>query len=178
MTDAETDEQFYRDTESIAFPKLDDRQLGMLEPLGSRRIVRRGELIFHAGKRDLPLIVVLRGELEVFEPRDGQEQILANPGPRDFVGEVGMLTGTAALASGRGKADESEILEVPAARLRQALAELPGRGPSRSCALSSCGGAGWSGTRNSQDCGLSRRTARARAANSTTSSTRITSRTG
>jgi thioredoxin reductase (NADPH) len=39
-----------------------------------------------------------------------------------------MLTGTAALASGRGKAEESEILEVPAARLRQALAELPGVG--------------------------------------------------
>jgi thioredoxin reductase (NADPH) len=128
MNDAETDEQFYRDTESIAFPKLDDRQLAMLEPIGSRRIVRRGELVFQAGKRDIPLVVVLRGELEIFEPRDGQEQILANPHPRDFVGEVGMLTGTAALASGRGKADESEILEIPAARLRQALAELPGVG--------------------------------------------------
>src|SRR3954465_787947 len=31
MTDLEKDEQFYRDTESIAFPKLDDRQMGMLE---------------------------------------------------------------------------------------------------------------------------------------------------
>jgi hypothetical protein len=30
MTEIE-DEQFYRDTESIAFPKLDDRQLAMLE---------------------------------------------------------------------------------------------------------------------------------------------------
>ena len=27
------DEQFYRDTESVAFPKLDDRQLSLLEPL-------------------------------------------------------------------------------------------------------------------------------------------------
>ena len=128
MTDAEADEQFYSDTESIAFPKLDDRQIAMLEPLGSRRVVRRGEVIFQAGKRDIPLVVVLRGELEIFEARDGQEQILANPEPRDFVGEVGMLTGTAALASGRGKAEESEILEVPAVRLRQALAELPGVG--------------------------------------------------
>jgi thioredoxin reductase (NADPH) len=34
--------------------------------------------------------------------------------------------GTAALANGRGKADVTEILEVPAARLREALAELPG----------------------------------------------------
>jgi CRP-like cAMP-binding protein len=29
--------------------------------------------------------------LEVFEARDGQEQILATPGPRDFVGDVAML---------------------------------------------------------------------------------------
>ena len=126
MTELDPDEQFYRDTESIAFPKLDDRQLAMLEPLGSRRTVRRGELIFKAGQRDLPLIVILSGEVEVFESRDEQEQILATAGPRDFIGEVGMLTGTAALASARGKADESEILEVPADRLRQALAELPG----------------------------------------------------
>jgi thioredoxin reductase (NADPH) len=126
MSDSDNDEQFYRDTESIAFPKLDDSQLAMLEPLGLRRKVRRGELIFKAGRRDLPLIVILHGEIEVFDSRDGQEQILATAGPRDFVGEVGMLTGTAALASGRGKADESEILEVPADRIRRALAELPG----------------------------------------------------
>src|SRR6266576_2060849 len=126
MTDDERDEQFYRDTESIAFPKLDDTQLAMLEPLGSRRIVPRGELIFKVGQRDLPLIVILRGEVEIFEPRDAQEQILSTPGPRDFIGEVGMLTGTAALGSARGKADESEILEVPADRFRQALSELPG----------------------------------------------------
>ena len=42
MTELDKDEQFYRDTESIAFPKLDDRQLAMLEPLGARRIVRAG----------------------------------------------------------------------------------------------------------------------------------------
>ena len=45
MTQLDKDEQFYRDTENIAFPKLDDRQLAMLEPLGTRRIVRRGETL-------------------------------------------------------------------------------------------------------------------------------------
>src|SRR5437868_11734659 len=126
MTDDEIDEQFYRDTESVAHVKLDDRQLAMLEPLGTRRIVRGGELIYKAGQRDLPLTVVLRGEVEVFEPRDDQEQILATAGERAFSGDVGMLMGTAALASARGKAAESEILQVPAERLRRALAELPG----------------------------------------------------
>src|SRR3989475_7306401 len=126
MAEFDKDEQFYRDTESIAFPKLDDRQLAMLEPLGTRRLLRGGEMLFKAGQRDLGLTVILRGELEVFESRDGQEQILGTPGPRDFVGDVAMLMGTAALASARGKADETEILEVPAEAIRRALAELPG----------------------------------------------------
>jgi thioredoxin reductase (NADPH) len=126
MAEVDDDEQFYRDTESVAFPKLDDRQLALLEPLGARRIVRRGELVLRAGQRDMPLAVVLRGSLEAYEARDGQEQILATGHARDFVGDVAMLMGTAALVTVRGAAEESEILEVPALRLRQALAEVPG----------------------------------------------------
>src|SRR6266700_199387 len=81
MTDLDRDEQFYRDTQSIAFPKLDDRQLAMLEPLGARRIVRQGEFVFKAGQRDMGLSVIIRGELEAIESRDGEEQILATQGP-------------------------------------------------------------------------------------------------
>lgn len=128
MNEDDKDEQFYRDTESIAFPKLDDWQLGLLEPLGKRRMLRRGELIFKAGQRDLGLTVILSGAVEAFESRDGHEQILATGGPRDFVGDVAMLNGTSALASARGKAEQSEILEIPAVELRRALAELPGVG--------------------------------------------------
>ena len=53
MSELDKDEQFYRYTESIAFPNLDDRQLAMLKPLGTRRILLRGELVFKAGERDL-----------------------------------------------------------------------------------------------------------------------------
>ena len=126
MNELDQDEQFYRDTESLTHPKLDDRQLAMLEPLGVRRILRRGELVYKAGQRDVGLTVVLRGAAEVFESRHGQEQILGTFGPRNFARDVAALMGTAAVASVRGRAEESEILEVPAKRLRQALAELPG----------------------------------------------------
>ncbi|HEY1583442.1 MAG TPA: FAD-dependent oxidoreductase [Chthoniobacterales bacterium] len=125
-TSEEEDEQFYRDTETVAFPKINDRQLALLESLGKRRILQSGEMIFKAGQRDLPLAVILRGEIEVFEKREETEQILGVPGPRDFVGDVAMLQGTSALASARVKSDEAEILEVTAANLRRALAELPG----------------------------------------------------
>jgi len=51
MTDEEQDEQFYRHTESIAFPKLNDRQLSLLAPLAERRVMKRGDVLFRAGQR-------------------------------------------------------------------------------------------------------------------------------
>ena len=128
MTEEDKDEQFYRDTESIAFTKINDRQLSLLEPLGKRRTLQRGEFIFKAGQRDLGLTVILRGETEVFEAREGTEQILATGRERDFIGDVAMLQGTSALATARVKSEEAEILEVPAVEIRRALAELPGVG--------------------------------------------------
>jgi thioredoxin reductase (NADPH) len=124
-TTLEQDEQFYRDTEAVAFPKLDDRQLSLLEPLGQRRLLKRGDVLFKAGQRDLGLMVVLRGELEAVEQRDGTEQILATAHERDFVGEVSMLQGTSALASVRVISEEAEVLHVPAGAFRRALAEIP-----------------------------------------------------
>lgn len=119
------DEQFYRDTESVAFAKLDDHQLSLLEPLGERRAVRRGDVLFKAGQRDMGLTVILHGEIHVFEQRDGTEQELAVGRERDFIGDVAMLEGTSALATARVTSDEAEILHVPANELRRALAELP-----------------------------------------------------
>jgi len=125
MTDEEQDEQFYRDTESIAFPKLNDHQLSLLEPLAERRVMKRGDVLFKAGQRDLGLAIVLRGEIDAFETRDGSEYNLATARERDFMGDVSMLQGTSILGSSRVTSEEAEILLVPAGKLRRALAEIP-----------------------------------------------------
>ncbi len=119
------DEQFYRHTESVAFPKLNDYQLSLLEPLGQRRVMKRGNVLFKAGQRDIGLAIVLRGEIEAFETREDTEHFLATARERDFFGDVSMLQGTSILASARVKSDEAEILHVPAAELRRALTEIP-----------------------------------------------------
>src|SRR4029077_877721 len=124
-TTPEEDERFYRDTEAIAFPKLDDRQLSLLEPLGQRRMLKRGDIVLQAGQRDFGLSIVLRGEIEAFERRDDEEQILATGRERDFLGDVSMLQGTSALANARVTSDQAEILHVPAMEMRRALAEIP-----------------------------------------------------
>jgi thioredoxin reductase (NADPH) len=119
------DEHFYRDTQSVAFPKLNDYQLSLLEPLGQRRVVNHGDVIYKAGQRDLGLTIVLRGEVEVFAQRDGTEQIMATARERDFIGDASMLQGTSTLASARVISPDAEILHVPATEIRRALAEIP-----------------------------------------------------
>ena len=124
-SEPQDDEQFYRDTESVAFIKLDHKQLSLLEPLGQRRTVKRGDVVYKAGQRDVGLTVVLRGEIRVFERRDDVEQELAVAHEHDFIGDVAMLQGTSTLATARVTSDEAEILQVPAAELRRVLAEVP-----------------------------------------------------
>jgi len=124
-TTEEEDERFYRDTEAIAFPKLDDHQLSLLEPLGERRVLRRDEVIFKTGERDYGLTIVLRGEVSAFEQRDGTELLLATGHERDFMADVSMLQGTAVLGTARVTSAEAEVLHVPAMKIRRALAEIP-----------------------------------------------------
>ena len=50
--------------------------------------MKRGDMLFKAGQRDLGLAIVLRGELEAFETRDGTEYNLATAHERDFIGDV------------------------------------------------------------------------------------------
>ena len=119
------DEQFYRDTESVAFIKLDDKQLSLLEGLGQRSVAKRGDVVYKAGQRDVGLTVVLRGEIRVVERRDDVEQELAVAHARDFIGDVAMLQGTSTLATARVTSDDAEILYIPAHELRRVLAEIP-----------------------------------------------------
>src|SRR5256885_1499143 len=65
VTAADEDEQFYRDTEAIAFPKLTDEQLALLEPLGTRRKLKRGDYLLKAGQREFPLTVMRSEERRV-----------------------------------------------------------------------------------------------------------------
>ena len=87
--------------------------------------MNRSAVIYKAGQRYLGLTIVLRGEIEVFEERDGTEEILATAPERDFIDDVSMLLGTSTLATGRVISPDAEILHAPAIELRGALAEIP-----------------------------------------------------
>lgn len=110
---------------AVAFPKLSDAPLADLEAVGERQRHPAGEILFRTGHTDLGLHVVLSGGVEVFDCHDHGEHPITEVGPREFIGDVSMLTGGAAFLNARVKAD-AEILTVPAGPgLRKVFAEMP-----------------------------------------------------
>ena len=108
---------------AAGFPKLDDAQVNALESVGTRRRLADHEFLFHTGDTDLSLFVLLSGEVEIFDLHNGQENLVVVSGPRDFVGDVSMLIGGAAVISARCRG-EVELIEVTARELRRVLAEM------------------------------------------------------
>ena len=109
---------------AAAFPKLSDAQIATLEKVGIRRRMREGEHLFRTGHTNLGLDVVLSGVVVLYERCSGKDHVIVESGPRDFIGDVAMLTGGAAVLNARAKAD-TELLSVPAAELRRLLSETP-----------------------------------------------------
>src|SRR5213594_1742521 len=73
------------------FPKLSEPQIARLVPLGARRRVGEGQVIFDQGAVEPSLFVVLEGRLEVVSPTcDGETHITVHQ-PGQFTGELTRL---------------------------------------------------------------------------------------
>jgi len=108
------------------FPVLDTAQLEVLRTYGTEHEVAAGEVLFAEGDETYDLIVVLEGELEIVENRGRPaETVIATYGPRQFLGEISLLTGQrvylSAVATTAGR-----VLRVPVAQVRVVMAQEPG----------------------------------------------------
>jgi thioredoxin reductase (NADPH) len=107
-------------------PVLDAAQLGVLRRYGSERDVAAGDVLFADGDETYDLIVLLAGTADIIEGY-GQPgpNVVANYGPSEFLGEIGMLTGQRAFLSAVATAP-GRVLTVPVAQLRRIMAQEPG----------------------------------------------------
>jgi thioredoxin reductase (NADPH) len=94
------------------FPTLSSTQMQRLVSHGRARSVRAGEVLVNPGDRDVPLFVVVSGNLEAVRPSFGQETLIRIFGPGQFTGEINMLSGRRAIALLRMRQD-GEIVEIP-----------------------------------------------------------------
>ena len=79
------------------FPQLTPAQVERIQMHGRKRSVQSGEVLVQQGASSGPFFVVLTGELEVVRPTGDAESLITTHGPRQFTGEVNMLSGRRAL---------------------------------------------------------------------------------
>jgi thioredoxin reductase (NADPH) len=115
--------------DEIAFPQLTEAEIDGLRRFGKERTMAARETLFAEGDRGFCFFVVLEGGIEIVTHSTGDDgraverQIVVH-GVRQFTGDVDMLSGRAAVVTGRA-VEAGRVLQLGADALRQAVADLP-----------------------------------------------------
>jgi thioredoxin reductase (NADPH) len=106
-------------------PLLGESQLRTLRRYGTEHRVVDGEILFADGDQTYDMIVVLEGGVEIVEHLGQPDQlVIIAYGPREFLGEMSLLTGQSvylsAVATSHGL-----VLRIPAAQVKVIMSEEP-----------------------------------------------------
>jgi len=93
------------------FPTLSEAQMERLASHWTSRSVRAGEVLVELGGKDIPVFLVVSGELEVVRPSFTQEILIRVIGPGQFSGEINTLSGRRAFARIRAR-QNSEVVQI------------------------------------------------------------------
>src|ERR1700712_912288 len=113
-------------TESdVAFPRLDEAQMATMVAAGRTGQVDPGQDLPSPGELDFDLILVVSGCVEILDDADtSEERVLVVYGPRQFVGELNLITAEPALLTARVTAP-SEVVFVSREALRTVVSRDP-----------------------------------------------------
>src|SRR5437016_4641902 len=93
------------------FPKLTPAQIERIAAHGKRHRVDRGQMVIKQGDSDVPLFVLVKGEMEIVQPTPKGEVVIVTHEPGSFTGELNTLSGRHSLVCGRMK-EAGEVIEV------------------------------------------------------------------
>src|SRR5688572_23899871 len=108
----------------LAFPTLSADEIDLLRPYGALRAVKAGDVLFQEGDRGFCFYVVVDAAIEILEHSAGEPRQITVHHPGAFTGDVDMLSGRAALVTGR-VASPGHVIEINAASLRRAVEQHP-----------------------------------------------------
>lgn len=108
----------------VAFPKLSDQEMATLAGMATVCAFNDGENIFQAGQRGLPFYVVISGEIAIVDDTTDVVKTIVIHGPREFTGDVSLLTDRPALISAYAKG-ETRAYCVRQVELRKVIQEIP-----------------------------------------------------
>jgi thioredoxin reductase (NADPH) len=100
------------------FPVLSVEQIGRVSRYGTRRPLRRGDILFEQGADRVPFFVITAGALEIVRPNEGREDPIVVHHAGQFTGETTLLAGRRSLARGR-VTEDGEAIELPKEALQK-----------------------------------------------------------
>jgi thioredoxin reductase (NADPH) len=112
---------FISDIPTQGFPKLTEEQINRVRPLGHLRKVKKGEILFEPGDRNMPFFVLLSGSIEILQPDIHGERLVVTHEAGNFTGEITLISGRTALMRGRVKTD-GEFLQLTSDEVRTVVA--------------------------------------------------------
>jgi thioredoxin reductase (NADPH) len=104
------------------YPRLTEGQRDRLRALGTVRSTSPGDVLFREGEDSYDFFVVESGAAMIVQGYERENRVVAVFGPHQFLGELGLLTGTRVYLSAVVR-DGGEVIQVPAERLRALLGE-------------------------------------------------------
>ena len=106
-------------------PLLGESQLATLRRYGSDNRIAEGEVLFAEGDRSYDMIVVLEGAIEIVEHYGRPDaRVIITYGPREFIGEMGLLTGQTVYLSAVAISD-GRVLRLARAQVKAVMSEEP-----------------------------------------------------
>jgi thioredoxin reductase (NADPH) len=107
----------YEQRREQMFPRLTQSQIERIARHGTRRRMRKGEILIEQGEQGLPFYVIIDGTIEIVRPHDGGEDLITLHDPGEFTGETSLLAGRRSLVRIRAASD-GEVLALEPDALR------------------------------------------------------------
>ena len=104
------------------FPRLPTAMIEQLRHYGTEVQLQDGDLLWSEGEIDYDFWVLLDGEVRITKQVGTNETLLVIHGPGEFTGEISILSGTPAIATGRALGP-ARVLRIPAVTFRHIVAE-------------------------------------------------------
>jgi signal transduction histidine kinase len=110
--------------EQKLFPRLTGEVLHRLIEVGTEVELEPGDVLFRQGDENYQFFVVLEGEIRITTQVGQEEKLLAIHDPGEFTGEISMLTGGPAIATGRS-VGKSRVVRIEPDTFRRLVADCP-----------------------------------------------------
>src|SRR5688572_14953368 len=111
------------DVAELAFPKLDDGELRMLQRMATTQTYADGDVVFRAGDAAIDLFVVKSGAIDIRNPTN-EGRLIVTHQPGEFAGDIDLLTRRPVIVTAVARGP-TVLLRVASNKLHEVLNAIP-----------------------------------------------------